>query len=505
MKTILINPPSTTYRKPEENLGLSYLKSFLLKNNQNCEIIDGYLKNLSNQEIIDRILFDKDCKVIWFSPYIDSLQSMEEIISCIRGYRKDIIVVLWGHLATFSYEDLLQNDVDYIVRWEGEQTLLELVEAIELWKKELSFINWISYKNSNNEIVTTASRDLIWNLDSLPFPDRTDASYAKWEWALCQISWSRWCFWNCSFCSISSLYKLSNGSAWRGRSVDDIISELKILEESWFKMFKFVDDSFIWPWKKGRDRILNLAKKIISEWLNIRFRISTRADSVDKELFTLLKQAWLYSVSIWIESGHQRALDTFNKWVEIETNQKALNILKDLNIITLMGFIGFDPYTNIDECEQNLSFLKEMDFALVDVISKPLFVHAKDPITSTFLNEWIINGRDFPNYTYDIEDKKAKVLHSLLLDWNNINKDIYYEITDMLTAPRITNITQEKELIKIFKELRSLDMEIYEKLLSMVKWNSSINELNLYLSKYKEAHFDKLNFIKNEFYKLISI
>jgi len=505
MKTILVNPPSNTYRKPEEHLWLAYLRSYLLSNWYDCDVIDWYLLWIDNDNIVKHIVSDHLCNVVWLSPSIDSLVNTKEIIKNIKQIRKDIIILLWWHLATFSYGELLDEWVDFVVKWEWELTLLELIQCIDGNSKDFSNIKWLAYKNDLNQIIQTPSRNLIENLDCLPFPDRLTANLANQQWALTQISWSRWCYWNCSFCSINSLYRLSDWSVWRWRSADSIVQELLYLNKTyWFKIFKFVDDSFLWKWIEWQKRGFEIANKIIDAWLDIKFRISIRADSVDRSLFSVLKKAWLYSVSVGIESWHERALKTFNKGISVDKNREALNILKELEIITLMWFIWFDPYTNIPECEENLAFLKEMDFALVDVISKPLFIHAKDPITNTLMAEGRLKDRDFPNYKYEIADYRTKIFHKLLEDWNSYNKNIYYEITDMLTAPRITTKEQENLLIKLFKKIRVIDLNIYEMLLDAIKLGKSEADLYSILSNYKYLKMNDLNSIEQEFYNLIS-
>ncbi len=507
MKTILINPPSSTHRKPEEHLWLAYLKSFLERNWLNCEIIDWYLEWINNNEIIEKIDFNV-CNIVWLSPSIDSLNNTREIAEKIKSIKNDIYIVLWGHLATFSYNDLLKEDIfDIVVRWEWEITFSEVVKNINNKNKNtnLSNIKGIAYKDTEKRIIKNSSRDLIDNLDTLPFPDRQNTLLAKQIWAICQISWSRWCYGNCSFCSINSIYRLSNWKTRRWRSAQNIVDELKHLNKLYgISIFKFVDDCFIGSWPDGKKRAAEIANLIIKSDIKIRFRISVRPNDVEENLFQLLQKAGLYSVSVWIESWHQRALKTFNKWTTIDENKKALNILKNLGIITLMWFIGFDPYTTIKECEQNIEFLKEMDFALSDIISKPLFIHANDPITTQLLKENRITERNFPNYRYNIDDSDARKVHNLLVNRNEFNKNIYYEITDMLTAPRITTKEQEKLLLDLYYKLRKIDLNIFDDVLIAVKQWDTNSSLSLLLNHEIEKYDWEIKNIQHKFYQLIN-
>lgn len=491
METLLINPPSNSYRKPEEHLGLAYLKSYAERNNHNVSILDCYLDKSIQVETILTIIREKACSVVGISPSIDSFEQSYQISAAIKEKFENVMIVWGGHLATFSAEELLLKEpsIDVIVRWEGEITFLEL---LNFWQNNIGWllgdIPGIAFRQ-DGKIQVNPSRPLITDLDELPHPDRSYANLAVQQWSVTQISWSRWCYWNCSFCSINALYRLSDGSAWRGRSPKNIVDELEKLNKNFgIWIFKFVDDSFFWPWKNWRDRWFQIANEIIKRGLKIKFRISVRADNVELDLFQKLKEAWLYSLSIWIESWHNRGLRTFNKWITTEQNKKSLDILKELGIITLMGFIGFDPYTNMEEIEQNLSFLKETNFALTDIISKPLFVHAQSPIALKLLNEWRIDEKGLPNYKYELEDEDARKVLFWLKYWNGFNRDLYYAVSDMLTAPRITSLEQEKILLGLHRRMRMIDLDIYQTIISLVKNNLNDEQIKQALETEKEKY-----------------
>lgn len=472
MKIILINPPSRSYRNAEEHLGIAYLKSFLKSSGFEVDIIDGYLLRLSCVEIINGIAGDKEVNILGVSPSIDSLVEAIEISEAVKKIRPDIVICWGGHLASFSAKDLLSNNssIDCIVRGEGEITFLEVAERI-FSKKEVNFrgIKGIAYRKGN-KIIFSKARNLIENLDVLPFPDRVNTQSAVKQGSLVQISGSRGCYGNCSFCSINSLYKLSNGKSWRGRSVENIVDELEYLnKELGFSMFKFVDDSFFGPGKNWKKRAIRIADEIIERKLNIRFRISSRVNNVDRQVFLRLKQAGLYAISVGVESGVQRALDTFHKGTTVAQNKIALRILDEIGIITLMGFIGFDPYTSLDEVEKNLKFLKETLFCMSDVVSKPLHAHAENALTKQLVREGRIIEKSLPNYIYSIKDKNVEAILKYLGIWNAFNKALFYKISDPLTAPRITRREDEPILLKMHLKLRMMDLEVYKAIVKLVK------------------------------------
>ncbi len=470
MRIVLVNPPSRTYRSPEEHLGLSYLKSILLSDGHEVDILDGYLFRLDNDMIIEAIAADHLCKFVGVSPYIDSLENSLVITESIKRQRPDIHICWGGHLATSSAIELLEkhSSIDSIIRGEGELTCQELAAVLSSGGKINPDIKGLAMHSSQG-IILTPPRDLIKNLDCLPFPDRygSDESYRRGS--LVQISGGRGCYGDCSFCSINSIFRLANGQAWRGRSPQNIVSELVELHQKYgYDSFKFVDDSFFGPGKNWEKRGLEIADRIIQSEIKIRFRISVRANNVSEQVFRKLKEAGLYAVSIGIESGVQRMLDTFNKQITVPLNFEALKVLQKLDIIVLMGYIGFDPYVTLEEIFQNIDFLERNDKALTDMLSKPLYVHADDAITKKLINEGLITGRKFPNYQYKIVDWRAAMVLRLIETWDQSHQKLYNKVFEPLTAPRRTTPEQERRLLPLCLQLKKIDLGVFKAIAKQV-------------------------------------
>ncbi|HBH62426.1 MAG TPA: hypothetical protein DDX85_11960, partial [Nitrospiraceae bacterium] len=80
------------------------------------------------------------------------------------------IPLVWGgtHPSMMAEQTLESGLVDFVVKGEGEQTLLELVRAIQEGKKDFSTINGLGWKGGGKNI-QNEDRDFL-NIEDLPFP-----------------------------------------------------------------------------------------------------------------------------------------------------------------------------------------------------------------------------------------------------------------------------------------------------------------------------------------------
>ncbi len=80
------------------------------------------------------------------------------------------IPLVWGgtHPSMCAEQTLESELVDFVVKGEGEQTLLELVHVLQEDKKNFEEIKGLGWKNNGKRIVNR-DREFI-NIEDLPFP-----------------------------------------------------------------------------------------------------------------------------------------------------------------------------------------------------------------------------------------------------------------------------------------------------------------------------------------------
>ena len=151
-------------------LGLAYVAAVLEGNGHEVRIIDIPV------EMIDESKFEEILRT--FSPQLIGITSVTSTITyslalcgIIKHSLPNVTVVLGGpHPSTMPNEVLSNPNVDFVVRGEGEMTMLDLVNTLEN-NGILRRVLGISWRNSG-VIVRNDSRPYIEDLDSLPWPAR---------------------------------------------------------------------------------------------------------------------------------------------------------------------------------------------------------------------------------------------------------------------------------------------------------------------------------------------
>ncbi|MBW2093028.1 MAG: B12-binding domain-containing radical SAM protein, partial [Deltaproteobacteria bacterium] len=275
-------------------------------------------------------------------------------------------ITLGGYLPTLAPEKTLDvfTGADSLVMNEGEQTFAELIQALKTGRS-LEMPGLLTRDALRKG--TFIPRPLIQDLDSLPFPDRpgqVGPSEVTWLYS------SRGCNSHCTFCSIHVFYK---NCGWRPRSADNVVEEIEYLvRKRGVREIQFCDDNFLCG-RKGLRRAREIASAIIKRGLDISFTIECRLESVDRELFKLLKKAGLNTVLVGVESVDDKSLELFKKPRHQDLLERALDILDSLGIKVHLGFIMFNPTSTMASIRKNIRFLRSR-FRLGKISSWEMFL-----------------------------------------------------------------------------------------------------------------------------------
>ena len=418
MRVVFVDPASRGgIIEPYEHLGLGYICAALRSKGHETKILSMPIHNLSVRRAAKRIR-ENAPDLVGFSVKEVNARRTFVMIKELRHVGLKSHITLGGHFPTFNHIRILRDfpEVDSVIRGEGEDTLPELVESLTDGGS-LSAVQGLTYRDWHR-IKANRPRPLIGDLDRLPFPARDMTEKVVQQGGALEISASRGCYANCSFCSIRSFYDTSPGQKWRARSPGNVVDEIeKLASEFPLTPFKFADDQFVGPGEKGRKYVHDIASEILKRNLSIQFIISSRVDAIEEETFAFLKEAGLTKVFLGVEAGTQQGLDRFNKGTTVEQNRKSLEVLSRLDLDYTIAFIFFDPYTTMEEVKGNLEFLSHIrpywqGRKGVLSVEPSVTVHRGTPIEKALRKEGRLRGI-YMGYGYRIKDCRVQVIRAL--------------------------------------------------------------------------------------------
>ncbi len=478
-KIILTTLSPDTHRTSEENLGLSYLASVLRKSGYNVEIIDGWLQNLSDEEVLRKILDDKEVTIVGVSCYMSNNDKSIELAKKIKRARTQIKLMCGGFGPSFNPQRFVKDGVfDIAMIGEGEESIVEVADYFTgNLDRGIEDINGIVFER-NGEIVRTEKRELISDLDIIPFPARDTMKMAIDRKSTVNILTARGCMGNCLFCSVNAFNKLSNGKKWRGRSIDSIVDELEQLQNMGVKYIKVIDDSFL---ENERDEqwTKEFSEKVKARGLDISLRGSLKADQVEDGKIKYLKEAGFHSFACGIENGSNTALKRMNKSANLETNKKALDILKKYGIYVQAGYILFDDNTTFQELKENYDFLREYDWIITKGIFSEMFAADGTLYAEKLKKEdKIVENDVYDNNKYEIVDPKVRLTYNALKKWHKSHMRLYDMIIDPISSPKAIDTTGEQAFYDLYYQLKLKDLEFMKMVLDNVEKGITEGELN---------------------------
>jgi len=340
------------------NLGLGYLASVLRQHGYTVHVVDI---EQEPDEIVGPAL-ELDPILIGFSLIFQFfIDRYAYLLGLMRAAGIECHFTMGGHFPSLSYEQTLElvPELDSVVRFEGEMTLLELADTIGM-SSDWRHIQGIAYRDHGHARANPARR-LLEDLDELPHPDRNYHPNAVLGRNIMPLVASRGCARTCSFCSIHTFYRAAPGKVVRTRRPAAVVEEMRVLyEQHDTRIFLFQDDDFplFGPvWKRWATQFVEelhrsgLARDVI-------WKINCRADAVDRDLFIKMRDAGLYLVYMGLESGSEEGLETLHKQITVEQNLRAVNLLKSIGLMWEYGFMLLDPSSTFESVRANLAFLR---------------------------------------------------------------------------------------------------------------------------------------------------
>ena len=132
MKMLLINPPIREWSKPNVfPLGLGYIASVLLQEKYEVEILDINAFRWDKSEVESKIK-EAEFDVVGIGGIITTYRYIKWITSVLKKHHPTKKIIVGGSVGSSIPEIMLtKNPVDVVCTGEGEETIKELIKALE--------------------------------------------------------------------------------------------------------------------------------------------------------------------------------------------------------------------------------------------------------------------------------------------------------------------------------------------------------------------------------------
>ncbi|MBE0662557.1 MAG: B12-binding domain-containing radical SAM protein [Bacteroidales bacterium] len=491
---LLINPCSVflNYKKHEQ-LGLGYIKSYLEQNGHSVLIYDMNFSD-PNPEAVYQCIKDFDINIVGITIMVGKVKNSVLLLNKLRQLGYKGILIAGGFVPTFESEMLFQQvpTLNTVVIGEGELTINELVKCIKAdmnWRE----INGLGFEN-NKKLTFNKPRDLIANLDLLPFPSRSPYIQSI---GVASLLSSRGCYGNCSFCAIQKFYRIHSYSGIRLRSIINVVDEIEsIISTYGITTFLFIDDNFLGCEKFIQGRINAFCREIRTRNLRINFEVSARSNDLKYQLVKELKKEGLSRVYIGLESGSVNQLKRYNKGNTIKDNGKAVKMLLRVGLKIDFGFIPFDPYMKIDDIINNLKFLTKNNLITsrnLNTITFSCFVYKGTQIYNKTIEDSLLlyNEELIHGFRFNETDQEAKLNYVMRYFQG---KEIIQLLDQFANTNKFESTFEIVEIFKIDSFCKWLFSLWATYIINYLKGKKS-DEVRFYKSEALLYNFLKVNFV----------
>ncbi len=364
MKILLVNPSQYELygglQAPEfPPMGLAYIGAVLEADSHDVRIIDIDADRIKENELA-RIIRSSKFNIVGITALTPSFNKVVSITRLVKE-NSDAYTVLGGIHPTIMPEDSLKPDsVDFVVKGEGEKTITELVDSL-IRNRDLSRVDGLAYKE-NGDMIVNRDRELIPDLNSLPFPARhlfKNQNYTypdAFFYPTLPVMTSRGCPGNCTYCNTKNIFT----RRFRARSAINVVDEFEdLIERFEVKEIHIWDDNFT----TLKSRVFQIRDEVRKRHLNIKFAFPNglRVDFLNEEVLKALKDMGTYSIALGVESGNQHILDRINKNISLEGIRDRFKLARGFGLEIWVFFMIGMPGETKETIQDTIQFAIELD------------------------------------------------------------------------------------------------------------------------------------------------
>jgi len=384
----LIRPPAvetvrlaTTSITPP--LGLAYIAASVLQSGREVRVLDavalapakhrpyfkGYLIGMDNEDLVAEIPANSTAIGVT-AIFTHEWPLIVRLIECIRNRFPCTPIIVGGeHITSMPGFCARTCAADYFVCGEGEETIVELLETLELSRLEraakLETIAGLAYKEGN-ELRVNPRRKRNTKLDDIAWPawDRFDLKtyhdhgfiggmYS--EKLTVPILATRGCPYQCTYCSSPNMWS----PLWLPRDPIQVVDEIESYVKNWGAgNFPFQDLTAI----INKEWIITFASEIVRRNLSISWQLpsGTRSEVIDDEVAEWLKRSGMKTMAYAPEAGSERTRKLIHKRVRPDRMLASVESANRSGLsLTAFFVIGF-PHDSHRDMVDGLNFIAEL-------------------------------------------------------------------------------------------------------------------------------------------------
>jgi len=326
-------------------LGIMSIAAWLERHGIEVGIIDCYATPMGIDDLADEVVRRRP-DAVGFSTTTSAFGEGYRIACAVKERDARIVTVFGGAHPCTMGAPLLDDfpAIDYLVIGEGEQTMLELARA---GFTGVDAIPGIAMR-CDGKGAFTGQRELIANLDDLPFPAYHLLPGFPKRYTLPLFSFptapntsiisSRGCPYACSYCDRSVFSR-----GFRFNSPEYIVEHVAMLNRNYgVRHVFFYDDLFTFD----RKRVAEFCDLKAKKGLKVTYNCIARLEHVDEELLTLLKRSGCWQVNFGIESGDPEVLKKHRTFYGLDEVGRKLEMVRKAGMrvkgLFMVGLPGED-------------------------------------------------------------------------------------------------------------------------------------------------------------------
>ncbi len=342
-------------------MGILYVSAYV-KRSGIANVYTLNLNHVSGEEydILQSYITKNNIDFVGLGGLSGEYSDIFRVVSFVRKINYNVIIQVGGGIMTADPMVTMQAmpDVDFGIIGEGEQTSVELIDAIARGL-DVTSVNGIIYRDEN-ELRITNRRVEINDLDTLPFPDYEGFNYAEYlrlnpdlsdegkKYSQVSVIGGRSCKYNCTFCFHPS------GSKYRQRSLDSIFNEIDYLVKNYDISYIALREELF---ATDNERVRQFCERV--RMYDFDWSIQLRIDSINQELVDLLKNTRCRYLFVGVESADDRVLKSMRKGITLTQIERALKMLRDAGLNSRSGVIFGDTVETFESAMFTLDWFKK--------------------------------------------------------------------------------------------------------------------------------------------------